>query len=48
MKRFTFTRAPTDYDDEFVDTMAGAYAEQTRWTKLRLAAVQDLRPLHAD
>jgi len=22
--------------------MAGAYAEQTRWTKLRLAAVQDL------
>ena len=42
MKRFTFTRAPTEYNDEFVDTMAGAYAEQTRWTKLRLAAVQDL------
>jgi len=42
VKRFTFTRAPTEYNDEFVDTMAGAYAEQTRWTKLRLAAVQDL------
>ena len=42
MKRFTFTRAPTSYDEQFIDTMADAYAEQTRWTKLRLAAVEDL------
>jgi SAM-dependent methyltransferase len=42
VKRFTFTRAPTSYDEEFIDTMADAYSEQTRWTRLRLAAVTDL------
>ena len=42
MKRWTFTRAPTSYDEAFIDTMADAYSEQTRWTKLRLAAVEDL------
>ncbi len=48
MKRFTFTRAPTSYDEQFIDTMADAYAEQTRWTKLRLAAVEDLVEPRAD
>ena len=42
MKRWTFTPAPTEYDEEFIDTMADAYLEQTRWTRLRLAAVEDL------
>ena len=42
MRRWTFTRAPTSYDERFIDTMADAYSEQTRWTRLRLAAVTDL------
>jgi SAM-dependent methyltransferase len=42
VKRWTFTRAPTSYDEAFIDTMADAYSEQTRWTKLRLTAVEDL------
>ncbi len=37
-----FRRAPASYDDAFIDTMAGAYLEQTPWTRLRLAAVRDL------
>jgi SAM-dependent methyltransferase len=35
-------RAPTAYDEAFVDAMASAYIEQTPWTRLRLAAVRDL------
>jgi SAM-dependent methyltransferase len=42
VKRFTFRPAPTEYDDEFIDTMADAYREQTAWTRLRLAAIEDL------
>jgi SAM-dependent methyltransferase len=35
-------RAPSSYDDTFMDTMASAYLEQTPWTRLRLDAVRDL------
>lgn len=38
----TIRRAPADYDDTFMDTMAAAYLERTPWTELRLAAVEDL------
>ena len=40
--RLAFQRAPSDYDDAFMDKMAGAYLEQTRWTKLRLSALLPL------
>jgi SAM-dependent methyltransferase len=40
--RLAFRRAPSSYDDEFVDTMATEYVQQTPWTQLRLAAVRDL------
>lgn len=35
-------RAPATYGGTFVDTMAGAYLDQTPWTLVRLAAVRDL------
>ena len=35
-------RAPAEYDETFMKRMAGAYLEQTPWTRLRLAAVRDL------
>jgi SAM-dependent methyltransferase len=35
-------RAPSSYDDAFMATMAGAYLEQTAWTRLRLDAVREL------
>jgi SAM-dependent methyltransferase len=35
-------RAPSSYDEKFMDTMASAYLERTAWTRLRLAAVRDL------
>lgn len=35
-------RAPSSYDDAFMQRMAGAYLAQTPWTRLRLAAVRDL------
>jgi SAM-dependent methyltransferase len=35
-------RAPEAYDDVFMDTMAEEYLRKTRWTQLRLAAVEDL------
>src|ERR671934_346811 len=35
-------RAPAEYDDTFMDTMASAYLERTPWTELRLAAVREL------
>jgi SAM-dependent methyltransferase len=40
--RFALRRAPAEYDDTFMDTMASAYLERTPWTELRLAAVRDL------
>ena len=35
-------RAPSSYDETFMDTMASEYLERTPWTQLRLDAVQDL------
>lgn len=35
-------RAPSSYDDVFMDTMATEYLERTPWTELRLGAVRDL------
>jgi SAM-dependent methyltransferase len=40
--RFAIRRAPAEYDDTFMDTMASAYLERTPWTELRLAAVREL------
>lgn len=41
-KRLAFRRPPAGYDDEFMDVMADAYERKTAWTRLRLAAVEDL------
>jgi len=35
-------RAPSSYDETFMDTMASEYLERTPWTVLRLDAVRDL------
>ena len=40
--RPALNRAPEAYDETFMSTMAGAYVEQTPWTRLRLRAVRDL------
>ena len=42
MPRLAFQRAPSEYDDAFMQKMAGAYLEQTRWTRLRLSALLPL------
>ena len=42
MARLAFQRAPSEYDDAFMDKMAGAYLEQTGWTRLRLKALLPL------
>jgi SAM-dependent methyltransferase len=42
MPRLAFQRAPSEYNDAFMDKMAGAYLEQTRWTRLRLSALLPL------
>ena len=42
MKLPALRRAPAEYDERFMDTMASAYLERTPWTELRLAAVRDL------
>jgi 2-polyprenyl-3-methyl-5-hydroxy-6-metoxy-1,4-benzoquinol methylase len=42
LARPAFQRAPSEYDDAFMDKMACAYLEQTRWTRLRLRALQPL------
>jgi SAM-dependent methyltransferase len=42
VRRLVFRRAPAEYDETFMDTMASAYLERTPWTELRLAAVRDL------
>ncbi|TML35444.1 MAG: methyltransferase domain-containing protein [Actinobacteria bacterium] len=46
MPRLALQRAPSEYDDAFMDKMAGAYLEQTRWTKLRLSALLPLVEPH--
>lgn len=35
-------KAPSSYDERFMDTMATEYLERTPWTELRLEAVRDL------
>jgi SAM-dependent methyltransferase len=40
-------RAPEEYDDAFMDTMAGEYLRRTPWTQLRLAAVEELVEPHS-
>jgi SAM-dependent methyltransferase len=35
-------KAPSSYDERFMDTMASEYLERTPWTELRLEAVRDL------
>jgi trans-aconitate methyltransferase len=42
LARLALQRAPSEYDDAFMDKMAGAYLEQTRWTRLRLSALLPL------
>jgi SAM-dependent methyltransferase len=42
VRRPAIRRAPTEYNEAFVDTMAGAYLAKTRWTSLRLSAILDL------
>jgi SAM-dependent methyltransferase len=42
MRLPAFRRAPAEYDDAFMDTMASAYLERTPWTELRLEAVRAL------
>jgi SAM-dependent methyltransferase len=37
-----FRRAPAQYDETFVETMASEYLRRTPWTQLRLSAVGDL------
>jgi len=38
----TLGKAPSAYDERFVETMATAYLNQTPWTKLRLGAIYGL------
>ncbi|HST25525.1 MAG TPA: methyltransferase domain-containing protein [Gaiellaceae bacterium] len=42
MRLPAFRRAPAEYDERFVDTMAAEYLERTPWTELRLEAVRSL------
>jgi SAM-dependent methyltransferase len=40
--RLAWRRAPAEYDERFMTTMARAYLDQTPWTRLRLDAVRAL------
>ena len=42
MRLPAFRRAPAEYDEQFVETMANEYLERTAWTELRLEAVRSL------
>jgi SAM-dependent methyltransferase len=42
MRLPAFRRAPAEYDERFVDTMASEYLGRTPWTELRLEAVRSL------
>src|SRR4029077_18793464 len=42
MRLPAFRRAPAEYDERFMDTMATAYLDRTAWTELRLEAVRSL------
>lgn len=39
-------KAPSEYDERFMDTMASEYLERTPWTELRLEAVRALVDPH--
>src|SRR5581483_2079936 len=41
-RRVAFRRSPAEYDDRFMDTMAGEYLRRTPWTRLRLQALERL------
>jgi SAM-dependent methyltransferase len=42
-------RAPAEYDDAFMETMAHEYTASTPWTRLRLAALKELvEPVPSD
>jgi SAM-dependent methyltransferase len=42
MRLPAFRKAPAEYDERFMDTMASAYLDRTPWTELRLEAVRAL------
>jgi SAM-dependent methyltransferase len=42
MRLPAFRRAPAEYDERFMDTMASEYLDRTAWTELRLEAVRSL------
>src|SRR5207302_2881780 len=42
MRLPAFRRAPAEYDERFVDTMASEYLKRSPWTELRLEAVRSL------
>jgi SAM-dependent methyltransferase len=42
MRLPAFRKAPAEYDEQFMDTMASEYLERTAWTELRLDAVKAL------
>jgi len=42
MRLPAFRKAPAEYDEQFMDTMATEYLERTAWTELRLEAVRAL------
>jgi SAM-dependent methyltransferase len=42
MRLPAFRRAPAEYDEHFVDTMASEYLDRTPWTELRLEAIHSL------
>lgn len=42
MSPLAFRKAPEEYDESFMDTMAGQYLERTPWTELRLATLHEL------
>lgn len=47
--RVAFRKAPSEYDDVFVETMARMYIEQTPWTRLRLPVLKDaVEPAQGD
>jgi SAM-dependent methyltransferase len=46
MRLPAFRKAPPEYDERFMDTMAAAYLDRTPWTELRLEAVRMLVDPH--
>jgi SAM-dependent methyltransferase len=46
MRLPAFRRAPAEYDEQFIDTMASEYLRRTAWTELRLEAVEALVDPH--